>query len=262
MLRTALRPRYLGLLALMVAATVLCGLLASWQWDRAHRAITEQQGAPEHLGSLPEVIGVSDPVTNDIVGSAVDATGTFDASEQVVVTGRVIDGQDAVIVVTALHVRTADGEQARLAVARGWMPASEARGADGEVDPSAVPAPARGEVRITGLLEASEAASGGVSGGVAPEISAPMLVNEWGAPMYTGYLAQTSPADDLAPMPEATSAFRAGMDWQNLGYALQWVLFGAFFLYLWWRTVRTAHREEVEDRRAAALAALDTDSED
>lgn len=262
MLRTALRPRYLGLLALMVAATVLCGWLASWQWDRAHRAMTEQQGAPEHLGALPAVMGVDDPVTNDIVGSVVEATGEFAPEEQVVVTDRVIDGQEAVIVVAAMHLRTADGEQARLAVARGWMPASEVQGADGEVDPSAVPAPPRGEVTITGLLEASEAASGGITDGTAPEISTPMLVNEWGAPMYTGYLAQTSTAEELSPMPEATSAFRAGMNWQNLGYALQWVMFGAFFLYLWWRTVRTAHHEEVEDRRAQALAALDIESED
>src|SRR5699024_10677969 len=46
MLRTALRPRFMGLLALMIVATIVCGLLASWQWDRAHRALRAEEGAP------------------------------------------------------------------------------------------------------------------------------------------------------------------------------------------------------------------------
>lgn len=257
MLRVALRPRFLGLLALMVAATVVCGLLATWQWDRAQRALQAQTDGPAALGRIQDVTAVGDAVTNEKVGGIVTAEGSFDPSQQVVVTGRRIDGVDAVIIVSALHVPEPDGTTALLPVARGWVPAGEVMNDDGSVRTGDLPAAPSGAVRLEGRLEASEAASGGVVDGVAPEIATPLLVNLWGGPMYAGYVAQTSPADGLRPMPVATSEFRAGLNWQNVGYALQWVLFGAFFLYLWWRSVRSTHLDELADQRDALRAALE-----
>lgn len=251
MLRTALRPRMLGLLALMVAATLVCGLLATWQWDRAHRALTTRDAAPQELGQVQDVLEVGGAVTNDMVGDLVDARGSFDPAEQLLVPGRQIDGAEATIVIAALHVDLADGSAARLPVARGWLPTAEVTGADGELDPSLAPPPPQGEVQVTGRIEASEAASDGIQDGVASEIATPLLVNEWGGPMYAGYVAQTSEAPGLSPMPTAQSAFSRGLDWQNIGYAAQWILFGAFFLYLWWRSVRTAYLDELADRREA-----------
>lgn len=256
MLRTALQPRFLGLLALMVAATAVCGLLATWQWDRAHRAITGRPDAGDRPVALAQALPLGEPVTNERAGDPVVAAGTFAPSEQVLVPGRRIDGTDAVIVVTALHVPQPGGGVARLPVARGWMPAADATGADGALDPSRVPAPPSGAVEVTGLLEASEAATDGIADGTAREIATPLLVNAWGEPMYAGYLAQTSEAEGLHPMPEAQSAFSRGLDWQNLGYAAQWVLFGGFFLYLWWRSVRTAYGDQRAAERARLAASL------
>ncbi|MFC7463370.1 SURF1 family protein [Brachybacterium sp. GCM10030252] len=251
MLRTALRPRYLGLLALMVVATLVCGLLASWQWDRAHRAITDRADGPAELGQIQDVLGVGDAVTNEIVGDFVTATGQYAPDEQVLVPDRRIDGTDAVIVVAALHVRLEDGTEARLPVARGWIESDAVTGTDGEPDPALAPSVPTGEVTVRGRLEASEPAADGVSGGLTDAIATPLLVNEWGSPMYSGYLAQVSEADALHPMPAAESAFSRGLDWQNLGYAAQWILFGGFFLYLWWRSVRTAYLDELAERREA-----------
>jgi len=251
MLRVALRPRFLGMLALMVAATVVCGLLATWQWDRAHQAITADAAGSQQLGDIRDVVGVGDAVTNSIVGDTVTATGSYVPGEQVLVPGRNIGGTEAVLVVSALLLDLEDGTQARLPIARGWMPAEELTGADGQVDPSLAPAPPQGEVEISGRLEASEAASSGVDQGIAAEIATPLLVNEWGSPMFAGYVALEDPAGALQPLPAAESEFSRGLNWQNIGYSLQWVLFGGFFLYLWWRSVRAAHLDEVADRREA-----------
>lgn len=257
MLRTALRPRFLGLLALMIAATIVCGLLATWQWDRAHRAITTKADAPIELGDVRGALEVGEPVTNRIVGGIATASGEFDPQEQVLVGGRHIEGTDAAVVVTALHLELEDGSAVRLPVARGWAPAAELTGPDGALDPSLAPAPPSGPVEVTGRLEAGEAATTGITDGVSTEIATTMLTNEWGGPMYAGYLGQTSPADGLAPMPEATSEFSRTLDWQNIGYSAQWVLFGAFFLYLWGRSVRTAYLDEQADQREALQARLD-----
>jgi len=256
MLRVALRPRFLGLLALMVAATVVCGLLAGWQWDRAHDAMTEKADGPQQLGDLRDVLQVGDAVTNEIVGDLVTATGTYVPGEQVIVPGRSIDGTEAALVVSALRVERADGTQVRLPVARGWLPAAEVTGADGEIDPSLAPDPPSGEVEISGRLEASEAATGGVADGVADEIATPQLVNAWGAPMYSGYVALETASDGLQALPAAESQFSRGLDWQNIGYSFQWVLFGAFFLYLWWRSVRSTYLDELAERREAIEALL------
>lgn len=257
MLRVALRPYFLGLLALMVVATLVCGLLATWQWDRAHRAMSDQAAGAQELGDIREVVDIGGAVTNEIVGDIVTATGQFDAEEQIIVPGRSIDGQDAVIIVAALHVPLEDGTDALLPVARGWVAADAVTGPDGELDPSLAPPVPEGDVVVSGRLEASEAAAGGIEDGVAGEIATPLLVNVWGSPMYSGYLADVDPIDGLNPMPEAQSAFSKGLNWQNIGYSMQWVLFGAFFLYLWWRSVRSVHLDELEDQREAMLESLE-----
>ncbi|MFC0675289.1 SURF1 family protein [Brachybacterium hainanense] len=257
MLRVAVRPRFLGLLALMVAATLVCGLLATWQWDRAHRAITSRSSPTDVAVPLEEALPLGGAVTNEVSGDPVLAGGTFAIQEQVLVPDRRIDGTTAVIVVTALHVEQEGGGEARLPVARGWIPQADVTGPDGSLDPALVPAAPSGHVEIRGLLEASEAATGGIEDGIVHEIATPLLVNAWGEPMYAGYLAQTSAAEGLSPMPSAQSSFQAGLDWQNLGYAAQWVLFGAFFLYLWWRSVRTAYLDERADELTRLSARLD-----
>ena len=203
MLRVALRPRFLGLLVLMIVATIVCGLLAGWQWDRAHRALTDKADGPQQIGDIREVVGVGDAVTNEIVGDIVTADGRFAAGEQVLVPGRRIEGQDAVIVVTAFLVELDDGTEARLPVARGWLPAEDVTGEDGALDPALAPTAAEGEVRLSGRLEASESASGGVVDGVAREIATPLLVNEWGSPMYAGCLALDETEAPLTALPAA-----------------------------------------------------------
>lgn len=256
MLRTALRPRFMGLLALMIVATLVCGFLATWQWDRAHRALSTKADAPIELGDVRGALEVGEPVTNRIVGGITTATGEFEPREQVLVGGRHIEGTDAAVVVTALHVELEDGSTVRLPVARGWAPAEDLTGPDGTLDPSLAPVPPSGQVEVTGRLEAGEAATTGIADGVSSEIATTMLTNEWGGPMYAGYLGQTTPADGLSPMPEAASEFSRTLDWQNIGYAAQWVLFGVFFLYLWWRSVRTAHLDEQADQREELQARL------
>lgn len=253
MLRVALRPRYLGLLALMIAATIVCGLLATWQWDRAHRALVSSSQTEAPAVPLAQLMTVGDPVTNAAASRPVTVTGTFDPAQQVLVPGRSVEGTDAVIVVTALHVTEPDGSRSLLPVARGWLPADSvpATGSAG------VPSPPTGVVTVTGRLEASESATQDVVDGRAQEIATSLLVNEWGGPMYAGYIAETSPMTGLRPMPEAESAFSRGLDWQNLGYALQWVLFGGFFLYLWWRAVRTQQLDEDAARAEAVAARLE-----
>ena len=83
--------------------------------------------------------------------------------------------------------------------------------------------------------------------------------------MLTSFLAITDPAltnmksadpklantmsAGLSPLPAAESQFSSGLNLQNFGYMIQWLLFGVFFLYIWWRTVRTQFLDEKRERR-------------
>lgn len=297
MLSVALRPKYLGILALMVAATLVCGLLANWQWDRATRALditqAAQDSAPVPVSTL---LGVGDTVTNETQGRLVSLTGHFEPEFQAVSPGRRIDGDEAAVVITSFLIT--DGELAgvRVPVARGYLPLASADGAASSADHTDaddtgtgtgtssaaadawahIPPPPTGTVELVARLEASEGASdaldtsGDASIPVIDTISSPLLVNMWGGPMLAAYLAITDPAaahieaavgpdasawtSDLGHLPSAESHFSSGLNLQNFGYMLQWIVFGVFFLYIWWRTVRTQYLDEARERRLALEA--------
>lgn len=283
MLRVALRPKFLGLLALMATATLVCGLLANWQFERATRALDArdetQSAAPV---PIEELMDAHAPVTNAVQGRLASFTGEFVPSEQVLVPGREIDGHEAAVVVTNARITKGPLRGTSIPVARGYTTAPSS-----EWD--SLPEPPTGSHEIVVRLEASEEASGTVrredDGGVATvgTLSSTLLVNVWEGPMLAGYGAftnearqymtgpgesdgaSTTAADawrDLGPLPAAQSSFTSGLNLQNFGYMLQWILFGVFFLYIWWRSVRSTYLDEQAERRLELESRLAGESSD
>lgn len=283
MLRVALRPKFLGLLALMATATLVCGLLANWQFERATRAL-EARDETTSAAPVPieELMDANAPVTNAVQGRLASFTGEFVPSEQVLVPGREIDGHEAAVVVTNARITQGPLRGTSIPVARGYttVPSSEW---------DTLPEPPAGARTIVVRLEASEEASGTVhregDGGVATvgTLSSTLLVNVWEGPMLAGYGALTNEARqymagpgesdgasataadawrDLGPLPAAQSSFTSGLNLQNFGYMLQWILFGVFFLYIWWRSVRSTYLDEQAERRLELESRLAGESSD
>jgi cytochrome oxidase assembly protein ShyY1 len=236
MLRAAVRPRMIGMLVLLLLAALACGRLGAWQLDRAHvrGAAAEAHREAQLAGAAPtpldQVLTPQKPFTGAMVAHRVAVSGTYDASGQLYVGHRDSGGRTGYLVLTPL--RTTDG--AVLPVVRGWTPT-----------PSAAPAPPSGDVQLVGFLQASEASAGGISGDRAQAISSAELVNHWGGPIYTGYLVLQSsepaqaPGLVLQPQPHRPGS---GLNLQNLLYAAQWWVFGAFAVALWLRMVRDEAR--------------------
>ncbi|ANP26931.1 hypothetical protein DAD186_03740 [Dermabacter vaginalis] len=280
MLRVALRPKFLGLFALMAAATLVCGLLANWQFERATRALDAHDetatAAPAPLETLMER---HKPVTNETQGRLASFTGEFVPGEQVFVPEREIDGRKVAVVVTNARITDGPLNGTSIPVARGYTAAPSS-----EWD--SLPEPPAGPRTIVVRLEASEEASGTVShegdGGAATvgTLSSTLLVNVWEGPMLAGYGAITSEAreymagsgesdaaqadawQNLGPLPAAQSEFASGLNLQNFGYMLQWILFGVFFLYIWWRSVRATYLDEQAERRLELEARLAGESQE
>ena len=107
MLRTALKPRWLGLLALVIVVMVTFGLLGLWQLDVARdkgRAEAVKAAPLRPIASLSTVIRPHADFPVDGSNRRVTATGRYDASGQVLVTPRFLQGRQGYWVVTPLVV--------------------------------------------------------------------------------------------------------------------------------------------------------------
>jgi cytochrome oxidase assembly protein ShyY1 len=240
--RTALKPRWLALLAVVVLAAAVMARLGEWQLDRARqkgeqdriKAAQTQPAVP-----LTSLIAPRTTFPESAADRRVTVRGTWDGSRQLLVPGRRLGDATGLWVLTPLRLPDGSG----VPVVRGWVPSAGSAGAD----PRELPT---GSVDVTGVLQPSEAVAdldpgdaSGVPAGQVALAAAPLLVQHWSYPLVTGYVVQTAatpnPATALALVPPSTNT--GGLALQNLSYALQWWLFSAFGIFFWWRIVRDDH---------------------
>lgn len=232
-------------LALLAVVLAVCIPLGSWQWTRA-----SEQGEVRQPLPAQAIADVAQPATTlgSELGREVWVDGSFADAEAALIQGRVVDGQDAVLVVRAFTVdaqATGTGQQATLPVVVGWLPPAEVPNFDPAV-PTAT--------RIDGHLRSGEGADPVPD----PDIAAPdgsfwadrlspaVLAQYWDSPMYSGLLTAAEPEAGLLVLPEPEPERK--LDFRSVVYAIEWWLFGAFFTYLALRWIRdnglVAHPQE------------------
>lgn len=250
MLRTALKPRWLALLAVVVVVVVTFTLLGVWQLDVARnrgQADALRQSMHRPVAALTSVVGPQQQFPDNGSGRLVRATGHYDASGQVLVTPRRLHGRSGYWVVTPLVV---EGTGARLAVVRGFV-----------TDPFAAAPTGRAPVTVTGTLAPAESVpeDAGLPAGQLSGVDLAVLVNQWPGGLYNAFIFATSEKPDLTgrspgiqrvPPPPVPMG---GLSWRNAAYALQWWLFAVFAVYLWWRTVRDDSQQDQEGDASAPL---------
>ena len=78
--------------------------------------------------------------------------------------------------------------------------------------------------------------------------------------MYFGYVTAAEPIEastrSSSPPPEQS----VELNWLNIFYAIEWVVFAGFAVFLWYRLVRDAVEREREEAEAEAAAAARTGS--
>ncbi|MBQ0985456.1 SURF1 family protein [Streptomyces sp. F63] len=247
MYRFLLTPRWWGINVFAALAIPFCLFMGSWQLGRfearadSHRE--QQQSAESTARQTAEPLAGLLPVTQRTTGRIAEARGTY--GTQLLVPDRRLDGRDGFYVLTLL--RTAGGPA--LPVVRGWLP--------GDANTADVPAPPKGEVTVTGALQAPEnrrsegARAGGLPEGQIGIISAAALVNVVPDEVHNAWITLTEGRDGLRPVPPAV-AQNTGLDlkaFQNLGYTGEWFVFAGFVLFMWFRLFR----REVETQRDLAL---------
>lgn len=263
MLSVARQPRMIALLLLLLAAAAVCGRLGVWQLDRAQERgrLADQHAAAEAAATgvapLAQLLPPQTTFPGELVGRQAWVEGEYDPDEQLLVTGRALDGEVGYLVLTPLRV-TDDGSGGAswadlsgppvLPVVRGWVSLAlvdDAAGSGASLPDALVPP--TGVVRVSGYLQASEATGQtGIVDGRTDAVSSAALANAWGGPIYSGYLVASAsdPAqpDAVELLPRPSIEGGDGINLQNLFYALQWWIFGGFAVALWLRLVRDETR--------------------
>ncbi|HEU5126371.1 MAG TPA: SURF1 family protein [Glycomyces sp.] len=227
--------RWLGLTAAAVCVVVVCALLSQWQWNRAEQRAEANARieAADDPSPLDAVLPAGAGLDGEDRWTLVEATGTFDAANELVLRARTNDGANGFEIVTPLVLD--DGTA--LLVNRGFV-----AGAGGQDLPD-YPAAPTGEVTVVGRVFESEPAGGEVTAEDGHLLGRRLNLDQVGAHLDYGlrdaWIAQLDPAEGLQPLQPPT--FRA---WQNYSYAVQWLLFAVMVPVGWVVLVRRELRGE------------------
>ena len=230
-------PRWIGAHVGILLLMVAFALLGRWQWDVGHKVapLTAAELQIWHTAEpVGTVITAADGLNGGQVGQAVEATGTYDSTRQLLVPGRILDGHTGYYVLAPLV--TGPGQDAVL-VNRGFI-ADPGGGRE-----PAIPAAPKGRVTITGWAAEPESTTGEVNdNGIAEAqttgaataaneiqyISPAELVNQWPYHLADGYVTATdsaSLAGGLSLVPGPLPIHGTTWDLLNVCYAFQWWLF-------------------------------------
>ena len=240
-----------------VAAVTIAVLLSLWQYDawQTGRDLAARDLADVRPVALDGVLGPDDAYPGDQVGRPVRFTGQWLPDSTLTVADRALDGRDGRWVVTPVAVcggGDCPGAPAILVV-RGWVAAG-----------AGVPAPPTGPARVTGWLQPGEGqglTDPDPTDAVLPELRIASAVQHVDTDLYGGYVIARATGPDgsteagLAPVtPAALPQPDTFTSLRNLFYSAEWLVFGGFAVFLWWRWAR----DELE-RVAAAERAVDDD---
>ncbi|MFH8794207.1 SURF1 family protein [Streptomyces sp. NPDC017941] len=259
MYRFLLTPRWWGINLFVALSIPVCLFMGSWQLSRFEDRVQDHEDAKQHAtadtGAARPLTSLL-PVDKRTSGETAAATGRW--GKQLLVPDRELDDKRGFYVLTLLD--TGDGRS--LPVVRGWLP--------GTADASKAPAAPRGEVEVTGALQASESLSsdgvsraGGLPSGQVGMISAASLVNLVPDDVYDAWITLDEgdrSGAGLRPVP-ASAPEDSGLDmkaFQNLGYTGEWFVFAGFVLFMWFRLFRR-EREFARDSALGLLPDPDAD---
>lgn len=252
LLRTALSPRWLAGLALAAIIAGAFGFLANWQWSRSHEAPPPAPSITEKVKPLQQIYQPGRALLGSEADHIVSVEGAFDASKQVLIGSRLQSGDRGYWTVSALRVTNTD---TWIPIVRGWS--ADKKIADG------LPT---GTVTVVGRLLPPEAPFAGQEPeeGAFSNLSPAQLTNVWDASLYDAFIVSNDkiPADapaTLERVPVEAQPQKSPVNWLNIFYAIEWIVFAGAAFYMWFRLVKDDYERQLEDEAYTAdLAARET----
>ena len=269
MWKLAFTPRWLG--GLLLALVFVTGFVAlsSWQFNASTSQQVHSDPAKDRVRPYTEILQAHQPVTNLTVDTVVQAKGEYVPGSSMLVVGRLNNGDHGYWVLSEFIPEGTDKAAAlgstkprAITVARAWIA--------GEDDHApSIPAEPTGTVEIAGRVVNAQGAAPytRTTEKVLESASPAQLTNLWDAPLYDGVLTLSAEvpenqkiplteqhtiaenatiigqSENLRPIRAAQATNDANINWLNIFYSLEWLIFAAFALYLWGRMLKdAAHR--------------------
>ncbi|MET4058538.1 cytochrome oxidase assembly protein ShyY1 [Arthrobacter sp. UYP6] len=244
MLKTALQPRWIAALLFALAMSTVFVFLSQWQFSTAESEPPPAATQTEEVRSLTEVFTPGVEMQGTTADQMVSMTGTFRPEDTVLIDNRLYDGEHGYWVVTAFAVDGAPNG-AVMPVVRGWVAESE----------DAVAAPAGDAVVVGRLLPPEGPVPQAPEEGILPSLASAELINVWDTPGYSAFVTadeitvngEAPQSGDMRVVEVDAQPQETSVNWMNIFYAIEWVVFAGFSVFLWWRLVADAHRRSLED---------------
>lgn len=242
------------LLFCLVVAGVFAWL-GQWQLERAIETDPPAPGITEQVEPLTDVVDPGEYLAEPLVGQRVETSGTWVEDDFLVVSHRFNDGVEGYWVTGQLRV----AERTSIAVAIGWAPDRES--ADAAIDRLNADDDTAA-VDISGRIISDEGPSAPPR--TEPDrmdrMSTAALLSRWHdtaqLDVYRPYLASTTALAGLVDITSPAPAEMSPINWLNIFYAVEWVIFAGFAFYLWYRLAKDAWEREVEEFEDAATPAV------
>jgi hypothetical protein len=252
-LSVATRPKWIAGLLLSLAVAAVFALLGQWQLERTFTVI-EPVNQNEQVLVLTDVATPGEPITAEVANSLVSANIFLDQSNVFIVAKRLQQSKDRVIegywLIANSRALLADRDAtASLTVAIGFAENLElAERARAELQEAIL---AQAFLESTGRYLQTE---GPVS---LPDSSKPyllaslslaQLINLYSTESvesFAGFMAiNQDPGYGLDRIELPPQQVGTQVNWLTLFYAVEWVLFGVFAVFLWWRLVEDQRLRE------------------
>ena len=258
------RPRWIAALVLALAIAAIFAGLGQWQLERAVSSGQVDDRPTETVKPLSEVASPQQPVLAVEAAQRVQTQGIFEPADYGILADRLNGEQSGYWVIA--HLAVDESGSPALAVALGWAPDRES--AVAVRDRLAAQPRASTPVAIEGryvdpdapTVDDADSSHGGSYD--LTTMSPAALVNIWTAltdstDVYGGYvISSTAPAGlELIAAPEPDRSVE--LNWLNIFYAAEWVIFAGFAVFLWYRIARDAWERELEE-----LEEAESDSDD
>jgi hypothetical protein len=249
----ARRPKWIFGLLFALAAAAAFALLGQWQLDRTFTAV-EPAAQNEQVFVLNQVATPGAALTIDAANVLVSANVMIDQSNIYIVSNRLQQSGDQIVsgywLIANSGALLADNDTTgSLTVAIGFSESLE------QIET------ARTELQASMLPQAFLESTGRYLQTEAPvelpdesksyllgSLSLAQLVNLYSAEQvesFAGFLAlDAEPGLGLDPISLPAQKVGTSVNWLTLFYSVEWVLFGVFAVFLWWRLVQDQRLRE------------------
>ena len=255
--RVMRRPQWILALALALLVAAVFAWLGQWQMSNAIRTDAEQVVDTEIVRPLAEASTTGKGVPELGGGAIVEARGAFVAGDSTILSPRQNGGVAGAWIVGHFVTEAPEAEAgSHLAVGIGWAPdEAAAQRVLNELEAD----PAFTESRLLeGRYMPPEGPKIPDHDADPQQLQSMMparLADVWSyvdAPVYAGFLVMhdgpgaaplldgLDPIDSVAPLPPET------VNWLNVFYAIEWVVFAGFAVFFWFRLTRDAWEKEHE----------------